>query len=780
MFRLIVFDIYGRCHLMCLHRLKQTKHPFIITFAFLLYWIIANSCYAQTLEKVSVQLDWKYQFEFAGFIMAKEKGFYKEAGLDVELIEYDSGIDAVDNVLKQKNNYGLHNSSVILQDGMLQPVILLATYFQQSPLIFVTAKNIKSPKDLIGKTIMGTKTEFKYSSLALMLEHFYINPSNSLFVDHTFNIDDFIAGKVDAMSAFRTNQLFKLDELGIEYNIIDPADFGFIMSAVNLFTSQTEALEYPQRTENFINATNKGWAYALDNPRETIHTIFNKYSQLKSIESLEYEYNITKKMMLLDFYTIGTINKDLSLRTVRQLQHNGVLNKNQELGIFLFNELVHKNNQTITLNTKQQVYLHNKKVINMCVDPSWMPFESIQDGKHTGIAAELISSITTKLPIPIKLIETTSWSESLQKAKDRQCDILSLASLTPEREAYLNFTHPYLSFPIVMATTNDKFFVNDLTEIRDKKLGIVKGYAIAEILHNRIKGINIVNVNNVDEGLKLLEQGQLYGFIDNIVTIAASIQKNFAGMLKITARLPDDVSLSIATRNDEPMLLEIFDKLVYSIDPEKSQHIYNKWVSVKQEVLFDYTFMWQVIGGVLLLVLGFVYHNYQLRSLNQRLKTLSITDKLTGLYNRAKTDEVLLEQKAIVDRYKRKAAIILMDIDFFKQVNDNYGHPTGDTVLKDFAALLKKNVRATDYTGRWGGEEFIIICPNITIKEANILAEKLLNVIRAHTFPSIGKLTASAGIAAFCQSHSIKETMAHVDQALYHSKQTGRDKITIA
>jgi diguanylate cyclase (GGDEF)-like protein len=734
--------------------------------------------HAQALEKISVQLDWKYQFEFAGFIMAKEKGFYKEAGVDVELIEYESGMDAVDNVLKQKANYGLHNSSVIMQDGKLQPVILLATYFQQSPLIFVTSKHIKNTKDLIGKTVMGTKTEFKYSSLALLLNHFYINRSNTKFIDHTFNIDDFIEGKVDAMTAFRTNQLFKLDELGIEYNIIDPADFGFITSAVNLFTSRTEALQHPKRTQKFIDASNKGWRYALDNPREAMNIIYNKYSQEKSIPALEYEYDVTKTMMLLDFFSIGTINKDLSLRTVRQLKHNGVLEKDQVLGTFLFDELINESNQSGSFNKKQQMYLHNKKVITMCTDPDWMPFESIQNGKHIGIAADLIASMAKKLPIPIKLIETSTWNESLEKAKNGECDILSLASVTPERSAYLDFTRSHLSFPIVMATANDKFFINDLSEIRDKKLGIVKGYAIAEVLKDRIDGINIVDVNSTSEGLKLLEQGQLYGYIDNIVTIAAVIQKDFAGMLKISSRLPDDVHLSIATRKDEPMLLGIFDKLVHDIGPEKSQEIYNKWVSVKQEVLFDYSLMWKVLSAVLLLSLGFIYHNYQLRLLNQRLKTLSITDKLTGLHNRVKIDEVLLEQKATVDRYKTDAAIILLDIDFFKPVNDNFGHPAGDIVLKNFATILTNNVRTTDYTGRWGGEEFIIICPNISMTEANTLAEKLLKIIRETSFPSIGKLTASAGIAAFSESHSIKDTMARVDQALYHAKQTGRDKVS--
>lgn len=744
----------------------------------LLFFSLLMPNNALALEKVSLQLDWKYQFEFAGFIMAKEKGFYKDAGLDVDLLEYQAGIDTVEQVLAQKNNYGIHNSSVIIHEGALQPVILLATYYQQSPLIFVTSKDIKTPKDLIGKTVMGTKDELKYSSLALLLDHFFITRNNTNFTEHSFNIEDFIQHKVDAISAFRTNQLFELDQLNIEYNIIDPADFGFFMSAVNLFTSQEEALQHPERTRKFIDASNQGWAYALQHPDETIAVIYNQYSQRKTMAALAHEVVVSKKMMLLDFFDIGAINTDLSFRAIKQLHHSGLLSAEQELGTFLFDDLLAKNSHNVILNAQQQLYLQNKKAIKMCVDPHWMPFESIQNGKHLGIAADLISSFSSQLPIPIQLVETSSWQASLQAIQDRQCDILSLASLTPDRSTYLNFTEPYLKFPLVMATTYDKFFISDIADVREKKLGVVKGYAVAETLKDTIEGINIVDVDSIEDGLKQVENGQLYGYIDNIVVIAASVQKQFPGMLKISARLDDDVHLSIATRKDEPILQEIFQKLVTSIKPEDTQRAYNKWVSVKQEISFDYSIMWKIFSGIIILAAGFTFHNYQLRNLNQRLKTLSITDKLTNLYNRVKIDEVLIEQKAEIDRYKTEAAIILLDIDLFKQVNDNFGHPVGDTVLKDFATILKRNVRTTDYAGRWGGEEFIIICPNITIESARQLAEKLLSIIREHSFAEVGKMTASAGVSSFSPSLSIKDTISRVDKALYQSKLAGRDQVS--
>ncbi len=744
-------------------------------FTFIAFLVLASHS-AWALERVSLQLDWKFQFEFAGFIMAKEKGYYEQAGLDVELLEYQAGVDTVEKVLSRQNNYGIHNSSVVIHDGELQPVILLATYYQQSPLIFVTSEEIQTPKDMIGKTIMGTTDELKYSSLALMLDHFFITRSNTNFVEHSFNIDDFINNNVDAMSAFRTNQLFELDQLGVKYNIIDPADFGFFMSAVNLFTSKEEALQHPERTRKFIDASNKGWAYALENPRETIATIYNKYSQRKSVPALMHEVAVTKKMMLLDFFKIGAINTDLSVRAIKQLHHSGLLPTDQKLGTFLFDDLLTENNQSVIFNEKQLLFLHHKQTINMCVDPNWMPFESIQQGQHTGIAADLIRTLSSRLPIPITLIKTANWQLALDKVKNGHCDILSLASATPDRSTYLDFTEPYLSFPVVMATNYDKFFISDIADVKNEKLGVVKGYAVAETLRRNIPSINLIEVESIDDGLKRVESGELYGYIDNIVAIAAAVQKDFSGMLKISARLDEDVNLSIATRKDEPELQEIFQQLISTLQPEDIQGAYNKWVSVKQEISFDYALLWKVLAGVFIVSFGFIYHNYQLRSLNQKLKTLSNTDKLTGLYNRVKIDEVLVRQKAEIDRYQTKAAIILLDVDLFKHVNDTFGHIVGDMVLVEFANIIKSNVRATDYVGRWGGEEFIIICPNVTQQDAQLLTNKLLEKIRHHSFHIVGNLTASAGVASFSVSRSIKETLCDVDEALYQAKEEGRDK----
>lgn len=734
----------------------------------------------EALEKVSLQLDWKYQFEFAGFIMAKEKGFYKDVGLDVELREYEEGIDIVDSVLSEQSNYGIYNSSVVISDGKLKPTILMATYYQKSPLVYVTSKDIKQPSDLVGKTIMGTTDELKYSSLALMLDHFFVNKKNAKFLEHSFNINDFIDHKVDAMSAFRTNQLFELNQQNVEYNVIDPADYGFSMSAVNLFTSYSEALSHPERSRNFIQASNKGWAYALANTEETIALIYNHYSKLKTLEALAYEAEITKKMMLLDFFDIGATNKELTIRAVKQLKHSGLLADDEKFGTFIFEDALREAGHGVMFNDEQMYYLKNKKELRFCVDPEWMPFEGIKDGEHIGITADVISKFRKQLPIPITLIPTKDWTEALLKAQARQCDILSLAAETVERAKYMNFTRPYIDLPVVLATKMDTLYINDIAQVKDKKLGIVKDYAIGIQLRKKIPGINIVDVASITDGLARVESGELYGYIDNLMVIANSIQKDFTGVLKISSRLDENIKLAMASRNDEPLLNEILDELVKNFTEAELQASYNKWVAaVANDQPFDYGYAWKLLVIIFLILSGYIFHYIKLKQLNASLLTLSITDKLTGLYNRVKTDQVLMEKKAELDRYGSELSVILLDIDFFKSINDNYGHLTGDTVLIEFAKIIKDNIRKTDYIGRWGGEEFLVVCPNVGSKEAAILANKLLNKIRSHTFSVVKSVTASAGVNSFSKNKSVDATIHNADQALYLSKENGRDCVTV-
>lgn len=736
------------------------------------------SLYADTLEKVSLQLDWKFQFENAGFVMAHEKGFYKAEGLEVAILEYKAGQDVVAGVLEQKSNYGVYHSSIFVEDGKIKPIVLLATYLQRSPLVFVSHTPIKEPKEMIGKTIMGTNNELKYSALGFMLKHYNVTKENSTILEHTFNLESFIDKEIDIISAFTSNQLFELDKRGIKYHTIEPMDFGFNMSASNLFASQKEIEEHPQRTQRFIQASNRGWEYAINHVEESIEVLQNKYGVTKSKEALLFEAEEIKKLMILDFFKIGEINKELTELTFRQLKRSGFIDADEELHRFSFDDVLKNIQREFHLSNEEQAYLQAKGKIKACVDPEWYPFEAIRDGHYIGIGADVMAHFAKQIGIPIEHVQVSNWQESITHAQKRECDIFSLATETPQRSLYMNFTEPYLSPPVVVVTTNEKPFVDDIKELKGKKLAAVKGYSIIEMLHSKQPSLEIIEVASIKEGLDMVMHGDVYGYIDNLMVVSSYIQKDYTGLLKVSARMNENLSFSIGTRNDEPLLLDIFNKAIPTLTDEKRQSIYNRWVSVVEEVSsFDKTLLYKIFGAMAFFIAFFLHREYMNRKYNAQLMHLSITDKLTGLYNRLKTDEVLEEEQKKIQRFKEyETSVAIVDVDFFKHINDTYGHQTGDAILRELAHILKESTRETDTIGRWGGEEFMLIFTGTSLQNALHVCETLRAKIEEHSFAQT-KISASFGVGTLAKNRSIFESISLVDQALYKAKESGRNRV---
>ena len=163
----------------------------------------------------------------------------------------------------------------------------------------------------------------------------------------------------------------------------------------------------------------------------------------------------------------------------------------------------------------------------------------------------------------------------------------------------------------------------------------------------------------------------------------------------------------------------------------------------------------------------------------KRVEKLSITDKLTQLYNRVKIEEIFAIEIAKFHRYNTSFSLILIDIDFFKEVNDTYGHNVGDLFLREMADLLKSSVRIEDVVGRWGGEEFVILSNNYTIEGVLCLAEKIRKNVEAYEFSTIGHKTISIGVSILNKEDTQETMIARADKSLYHAKKTGRNKVCL-
>lgn len=463
--------------------------------------------------------------------------------------------------------------------------------------------------------------------------------------------------------------------------------------------------------------------------------------------------------------------------------------------VLLFNMVCYSNSFVINekdLSDVEKSYLLQKTDIKMCIDPDWMPFEKIENGKHIGMTEEYFRIFSKKIDKPIVLIPTKTWTQSIEFAKNRKCDIFSLAMQTPERLEYMNFTKPYLKAPLVIITQITKPFIDDPESISKYKLGITKGYAFIEIIKQKYPYIKLVEFETLNKGLEAVRRGKIFGYIDNLITSGYAIQKDYIGELKVAGKFEESWEWGIGVRNDDLILLSIFDKAISSIENEQYRDIINKWISVHYESGFDYKLFLQISAFMLFLTSLLVYRHYTLNKYTNilkekegQLKKLSITDSLSGLYNRRYFDDILNKEFNRAKRNKTSFVYAMFDIDNFKKYNDYYGHQAGDNVICKVSDTLKHYTkRAGDYAFRIGGEEFAIILQSSEHENLKSLFEGLLNDIKNLNIEHKGNLpsylvTISCGVTKLHSYENINELELYkfTDASLYEAKENGRDQV---
>jgi diguanylate cyclase (GGDEF)-like protein/PAS domain S-box-containing protein len=187
----------------------------------------------------------------------------------------------------------------------------------------------------------------------------------------------------------------------------------------------------------------------------------------------------------------------------------------------------------------------------------------------------------------------------------------------------------------------------------------------------------------------------------------------------------------------------------------------------------------EVVGAIVAVVdvTYRVEYENQLKALNQKLQSLAVTDGLTGLHNHRAFQDYLEEQFQVAMRNKQPLALILMDVDHFKQYNDTYGHQAGDEVLRQVAQILQTNVREGDFVARYGGEEFVVVLPRTDLESAVAVAERLRRAIESAEW-SLRPVTGSFGVASIRPDMETRQELIEAaDQALYQAKKNGRNRV---
>jgi len=606
--------------------MKLFKHFFILLF---LTYLSLN---AKELEKVSLQLSWLDQFQFAGYYMAIEKGYYKELNLDVELKPFSNNVNVLNDVLDKKTTYGIGRSSLIINQSNGAKIKLISSIFQSSPLVLIAMKdkNIKTVKDFKNKRIMNTLDTKASASLIAMITHENVDIHSLQMLKHTFNIDDLINNKTDLMASYISNEPFLLEQRNLKYRIFNPTEHGFDFYSDILFTSDVEANNHKQRTKNFKSASTKGWEYAFSHIDETVELILKKYnSQKKSKEALLYEAKELKKLAYFDTTKLGSIDIAKLQRIYDVYNLMGLLEKKvRKINInnFIFKDI---KKVSFDLTDREKKYIQNNNIINICVLPDSMPYSKIDVGKYVGMGADYLDLVSKKVGFTFNLVHTDSWKESLENAKNRKCDILPIAAKTKSRIEYLNFTNSIFEAPIVIVTKKSEIFISDISKISDKSLGVVKGYSIKDYLQQRYPNINIVEVSSNKEGLKKVSNGEIYAMVGDLASLAYSIQRSNENNLKISGSVGDGIEVGIGVRSDDVTLLNILNKVIKNIDEKEKQSVFNKWISVSYIKKTDYILLIYSVSFLLILILVGIYRHRELKTHNKDLKLIQI--KLSNL-----------------------------------------------------------------------------------------------------------------------------------------------------
>ena len=576
----------------------------------------------EKLEKVTLQLQWYHQFQFAGYYMAKEKGFYAEEGLDVEIREYQADINPVDQVLSKKVHYATGRSSLILDYSKGKDVVLLASILQASPLVLAVRSDseIYKIEDLNAKQIGGDNTISNTVSILAMLER------RNIVADYIPNkttkndIENLIEKNVDAIAVYSTNEIFTLKKEGIKYGVFNPMEYNFNFYSDILFTSADEVNKHPQRTHNFKKASLKGWEYAFSHINETVQLILNKYNtQNKTRDALLFEAKKLKELAYFKTDKIGKIDRAKIEAIYNTYKNIGLVKNSIDLDKFV----VRDNTAPIVRFTEEEkTYLKQKKEITVCGQKDWLPYTAFRGEKPKGIIPELLHEYARIIGIPITYIKTDSWDECLKKTRNREIDIVEVILKKPNTFQHLTPSKMFISDFLVLVSQVEKPYISNISDTDNRHVAILQKYKNLRLyIQKQFPNFHLSYVKDLKEGLKKVSMGQVDGYMDVFVPTTFMINKQYIKELKINARFSEfELEGAFGLRNDEPLLVSIFDKAIDALDPIKKREIINSWIGVAQENKFDFSIVWKILWAVVAVLLLVFYHHIRLKRENKKLK----------------------------------------------------------------------------------------------------------------------------------------------------------------
>lgn len=298
--------------------------------------LAVESAARKPMDKVTLQLKWRHQFQFAGYYAAIAQGYYREAGLQVELIEARPGDHPMQRVVEGQADFGVGTTDLLLMRDAGIDVVVLADIFQHSPLALMVRKDsgFENIHELAGGRLM---IEPHSAELFAYLSEEGVSLDRLNLVEHSFDTASVIDGAVDAMSVYSTDEPYDLKSRNVPYILFKPIESGIDFYGDNLFTTQAQIAENPERVRRFHEASIKGWQYAMAHPREIAELIVERYGSPKSLERLLFEAEGMQPLINADIIEVGYINPGRWERIAERYAALGIVEPDLDLEGFIYN-----------------------------------------------------------------------------------------------------------------------------------------------------------------------------------------------------------------------------------------------------------------------------------------------------------------------------------------------------------------------------------------------------------------------------------------------------------
>jgi len=780
---------------------------------------------AVALEKVSLQLKWRHQFQFAGYYMAREKGFYREQGLEVDIQEGNADTDPVAQVVSGKAQFGIGASELVLERSQGKPVVAMAAIMQHSPLVIFTRAGgeVRRIQDLEGRRLMLLPTE---AEMFAYLRRSRVAVDKIKLVPHSFTPEDLISGKVDALSGYATDEGYLLEKAGIPYLAFSPRSAGIDFYGDTLFTSEQQIARHPGQVEAFRQASLRGWEYAMAHPEEAVELILRQYGNRHSREHLLFEAERLTALVQLDMVEIGHMTAGRWQRIAAAYADLDMIASDFHIDGLLY------------------------------TPPPPPRMTPLAWGSIMASLALAVAAILTALHI----LRLHRRLQAQVRSKDEAESILRASQ---ERLRVI-----YETAPLAAVVYDEKAQVLEWNhraeEIFGWKREEVMGHSffnymipaesrshVAKIVGTIFDGPHIqysLNTNLTKDGRTILCEWSNAIFLDEhsgqrlVIAMASDVTERE----RIQQALQESESRYRALLESAPfpvVITRVRDSSVVYINQRASvcfqvpqeeapgRFAPDYWVEggqriklieeLKQhQVVTDMEVnlrdgqghpFWALLSARIMLdgdePLAFVSFNniserkraeealqelngllaFRLQEINilqERLQEQAIRDGLTGLFNRRYLDETLERELARAQRDGYPLAVAMIDIDRFKLLNDTYGHRAGDEMLRILGQFLQSHARSGDIPCRYGGEEFLLVLPHLDQETALQRAEEWRSSFAAQTV-TFGQLqltaTLSIGIASYPGHGKTADTLVDAaDGALYQAKKAGRNRVVSA